>query len=281
MSCIADRVRRSLDRTQKRAGSAPIRLVGILLVGGARSAGAQGDPTIGPGQFPQFRNLSGLSGGGYGVDSQGYSSLSGPTAFSTPIAHVLGRSHLRLEIAKASFRLLPDFSGRGSNGTALISYGQTVGRLNILFSDMFKSGDLDQSYNCQIQYIPSPGAKWVGSIGVQDWNGNGGAAGTGVPGDNSVSRSVFGVVTYRWDTRENPVYLTLGAGRHRFRSLFGSVSYQVSGPMRTWAEYDGFGVNLGVLLTARTRRYGRPVELNTTLGLLRGKYFFFSVGTGF
>lgn len=40
-------------------------------------------------------------------------------------------------------------------------------------------------------------------------------------------------------------------------------------------------MNLGVLLTARTRRYGRPMELNTTLGLMRGKYFFFSVGAGF
>lgn len=126
MFSVAGRIRRFRDGARKRAGIAPILLAGMGLGIARQSAGAQGDPTIGPGQFPQFRNLSGLSGGGYGVDSQGYSSLSGPTAFSTPIAHVLGRGHFRLELAKASFGLFPNISGRGSNGTAVIAYGQTL-----------------------------------------------------------------------------------------------------------------------------------------------------------
>src|SRR5947209_20214071 len=53
------------------------------------------DPTAGPEHFPQFRNLSALAGSGFGADSKGYSTLSGPTALSTPVAPVLSHTQFR------------------------------------------------------------------------------------------------------------------------------------------------------------------------------------------
>ena len=62
------------------------------------------DPLDGFAQYPQFRNLSGLAGGGYGVDVEGRASLSGPTAFSTPVAYVMGHNQWRIVGATMSFQ---------------------------------------------------------------------------------------------------------------------------------------------------------------------------------
>jgi hypothetical protein len=245
-------------------------------------ASAQGrDPFAGPNQFPQFRNLSGLSGGGYGLDSQGYPSLSGATAFSTPIAYVLGHDRLWLALAKASFSLAPGFSGGDSNGTGVFSFGHTFGRFNLAFTDLIKSAHGDQAYNLQLGYVPSLDSSWGFSVGVQDWQGNGGAAGLGVPGDQLSARSLFGVVTYRVGLRPRPLYVSAGIGRHRFARLFGSLSYQLSRPLRVWLEEDGYGINTGILITHPLRIGSKPVEIYNTLGLLRGRYFVWSVGWTF
>jgi hypothetical protein len=239
------------------------------------------DPFLGANQFPQFRNLSGLAGGGYGLDSQGYPSLSGPTAFSTPIAYVLGHDHFWLSTAKASFSGLFSFGNGDSNGSGVISFGHTLGSFNIAFTDFIKSATFDQSYNLQIEYLPKRYSAWAISAGVQDWQGNGGAAGTGVPGDHASSRSIFGVVTYRLGLRPHPLYLSLGVGRHRFGRLFGSMSYQLARPIRVWLEEDGYGINTGLLFARRLRLGPGAAEFDTSIGLLRGRYFVLSVGVGF
>src|SRR4051812_501459 len=54
-------------------------VVSILIVcPAARRCFAQ-ESLAGPEKFPEFRNLSGLAGGGYGVDWRGYYALGGPT----------------------------------------------------------------------------------------------------------------------------------------------------------------------------------------------------------
>lgn len=245
-------------------------------------AEAQSDPTGGPFQYPQFRNVSGLSGAGYGLDSAGYPSFTGPTAFSTPVAPVLGHGRLVMSTDKTSFSLRPTFDGKRTNGTAFFTYGQTIGSFNIALSDMIKSTEFDQSYNFQIQYVPRRGAKWIASAGAQDVLGNGGSAGEGWPRyDRLSSRSLFGVVTYQADTGRSPVYISAGIGTRRFHSGFASVSYHVGGPLRTWVEHDGFGFNYGVLVTWKPIGFRSSSTVFTLVGLQRGRFFTLSTGIAF
>jgi hypothetical protein len=250
------------------------------LVAASRTA-AQRNPFSGPDQFPQFRNLSGLAGGGYGVDAGGNGSLAGATAYSTPIGYVLGHDQFRIGIAKLSYDSGPNWDNGHSNGKGIITFGHSFGQFNFTFTDLFKSLVLDQAYNLQIAYQPSTSAVLVPSIGVQDLLGHGGSAGIGNPTDNAISRSIFGVLTWRIDLPRRPLFLSAGGGNHRFSKGFASTSYQVAGPLRGWLEYDGWGFNEGFLLTYRTRVASKPMEFNADLGLVRGRYLAIAGVIGF
>src|SRR5258708_7812029 len=117
----------------------------------------QTDPTAGPERFPQFRNLSGLAGSGYGVDISGNPSLSGPTALSTPVAHVLGHNHIQISGGKMSFSGSPELSSSNSNGTAFAAFGASFGHVNLAGSVMFLSDLGDNVFNLQAQYVPAQG----------------------------------------------------------------------------------------------------------------------------
>lgn len=251
-----------------------------LMLASALPGLAQRDPTSGPNQFPQFRNLSGLAGSGYGVDIYGYRSLSGPVALSTPVAHTLGRGLVQLSGGALSFDSQPDLNGRDTNGSAFGTVGISFARFNLAGTFFVKSSSLDQVFNLQLQYIPDPGSKWVWSLGAQDIQGRGGASGESFPGDKKSSQSLFGVVTYRWDTPRSPIYISAGIGRHRFGRLFGSISHQILPPVRLWMESDGYGINYGILGAWRLGHGRRSSELTTSVGLIKGQYFIFSIGIG-
>lgn len=262
----------------------------LLLLSAPQVSQAQDrDPTTGYDRFPQFRNLSGLAGSGFGVDEKGYPSLSGPTAFSTPVAFVLGHDHARIVGGRASFTSGPDIFGNpngphGSNGSAFGMFGHTFGRYNVALTDMLISERLDQSFHLQVQYISSPNTPWTVSLGAQDIGGGGGASGFGFPGDSRLSRSLFSVATYRWDGLKglkNPLYVSGGIGTRRFRQGFGSVSYQFMNPLRGFLEHDGFGLNAGALFTTRSGAGRQSLEYTGMLAYQRLRYFVASVGIGF
>jgi len=246
----------------------------------AQSRGSR-NPFLGAEQFPEFRDFSALSGSTYGVDASGYVSLSGPTALSTPIAHVLGHGQFRLGGGFTSFNSSPAFRDHNSDGTFFGTYGQTVGRFNAAVSLMVLSIARNLSMNGQIQYVPAASSQWAASIGIQDWRGAGGSAGEAIAGDGRKSRSPFGVLTYRVDMLRSPVYLSAGVGLRRFQGGFGSVSYQVSQPVRVWMEHDGFGINSGVLLSWKTDRSTRSPEVNALIGLVKNRYLTLGGGMGF
>jgi hypothetical protein len=240
------------------------------------------DPTAGPEHFPQFRNLSALAGSGFGADSRGYSTLSGPTALSTPVGHVLGHNQFRIAGGKMSFDSSPTLSSSKSNGTFYLMYGATVGSVNIAISPMFLSDRLDKAFNVQAQLIPKEGSHIAFSVGVQDIDGTGGSAGEGFPAeDGRSSRSVFGVATYELPAAKIPVFVSAGIGSRRFRGGFASVSGQVVQPLRIYGEYDGFGLNEGLLLTWKAGKAKKSPEVNAGLGFVRGKYVALLAGLGF
>ena len=244
-------------------------------------ARAQGEPFLGKNKYPQFRQLSGLSGDGYGLDEEGRRSSGGATAFSTPIAYVLGHDQIQLGVSSESFTSAPAFGIGVANGKGVIAYGHTFGQFNIMASDLLKSHDLDQAYSLQVGITPAKHQRLAFAVGAQDVTGTGGSAGAGLPTDRSSSRSLFAVTTYRTEAWRHPLYLSAGIGTHRFAQAFASASSQLARPLRTWLEYDGWGFNEGILLTGHAGRGRAKTEFNGTLALIRGRYFTMAVGVGF
>ncbi len=238
--------------------------------------------------YPEFRGLSGLAGGSFGADAYGRPSLAAPTAYSTPTAHVLGHNRFRLSIDSISSRSGVRIGGAGYQGLTGM-FGTTLAHVNVAVSDIVLSGQGDQAFNLQAQYVPrlavaddaAVGPPLAFSIGVQDVGGGGGSAGIELPGDSRSSRSVFGVATYRLGAQERSPYVSAGLGTRRFANGFASASYQVLGPVRAWIEHDGFAINFGALTTWQTKVSGRPFEANLQIGVVDGRYMTMGAGIGF
>lgn len=239
------------------------------------------DPFLGYHYYPQFRNLSGLSGGGYGVDASGYPSLSGPTALATPVAPTMGRDTFRIVGGKMTFNRVFDLNNKESNGSLALAYGHTFGSFNVMVSTMFLSAIFDNAINVQVQYIPRGDAKLIPAVGIQDVFGTGGASGQDLPSDGDSSQSIYGVLTYRIDNRFHPLYISWGIGTHRFSQTFASGSLQLFRPLRGFLEYDGFGFNGGFLLTLKTSNHRKAPEVTANFGLIRAHYLYIGGGIGF
>lgn len=252
-----------------------------LLLLAISASRAQRDPLAQPDRFPEFRNLSGLAGGGYGVDVDGRPSLSGPVALSTPTAHVLGRDHLYFTTERTSLVNQPELRDSLTNGTLAVTYGHTFNRLNVSVTDMIINALGKQVFNIQAQLIPTPASRWVGSIGVQDfiWGG-GGSSGYLIPGDTRSSRSVFGVLTYRLPCARH-IYVSAGIGTRRFRQGFASASCQILNPLRVYVEHDGFGINAGALASCRFGHGRSSTEFGLRVGVLQQRWITVGSTLGF
>jgi hypothetical protein len=256
--------------------------VGVVLVAFVGIANAQKSPFIGKNEFPQFRQISGLSGGGYGLDADGWGSLDGATAFSTPLGIALGHDQFRIDGADTAFSLnhLPRGISNDPRGTAkaFLSYGHSFGELNFAYTYFVKSGEGDSVTNLQVSYSRGRTYDPAVSFGVQDLVGNGGSAGQGIPGDSETSRSFFGALTVPVALNGEPLFLSGGYGSRRFQKGFASASYRFWGPFRGWTEYDGFGINEGLLVGYRSRGLTEDgakqhaFEADLLLGFIRGRY---------
>jgi len=261
-----------------------ITAVGVAFASLLGLANAQKNPFVGANEFPQFRQISGLSGGGYGLDLDGWGSLEGATAFSTPLGISLGHDQFRLGGNDTAFSInhLPNTVSDSHYGTgkAFITYGHSFGQLNATYSYFVKSGAGDAVTNLQLSYSSGKANEPSLSVGVQDIVGNGGSAGQGVTGDSETSRSIFGAVTVPVAfTSGPPLYLSGGIGSRRFDKGFVSASYRVLYPVRLWTEFDGFGFNEGLLFAYRSSNgvneegnKQHAFEADLLLGFIRGRY---------
>lgn len=262
-----------------------ILIVGVLWVSVAVPAFGQ-NALAGPDQFPQFRTLSGLSGGGYGLDWNGWGSLSGPTAYSTPISYVLGHDQFRLTGAETYFNARP-ISDSSTTGKASLMYGHSFSRYNVAASYFVKSGKLDHALNVQVQMSPDTALGVSYSIGVQDIRGHGGSSGQFFVGDTRTSRSVFGAATIPVQIGKTLAYVSGGVGTRRFQKGFGSVSCPVARSIRLWVEHDGYAFNEGFLIgyTAKGSdqepRRSKRFEADLVLGLVKSRYPTVALTVGF
>lgn len=231
--------------------------------------------TLGRRQYPQFRVISGLPGGGYGVLKDGRTSIEGAAALATPIGYTLS-SHGAFSVFSTSrdanpFRFDTHRGEVGNNGSLTFSYGSSFAGWHGSASFFLLSTSGDSVFSFQVS-PPLPGRVGV-SAGVQDIASSGGSSAEGVSDGGASSRSFYGVATYDFGAG---TYGSLGFGDVRWKGFFGNVSTGITKRLRATAEYDGFSFNGGLLYgTGRLGFLGGKAgkaEGTVFLGAVMGKY---------
>lgn len=242
----------------------------------------------GPGQFPQFRSMSGLPGSGFGVLPDGRVDASGAWSLSTPIAYSLQPWQFVFGAGSLSpnkgLRFLDTSSGESKgNGTAQFMVGLPLGRYGTAtYTLVVLSGKLDNASNFTWTPPGQTGPVRFG-FGVQDLGGGGGTQGEGPGGaDPGNSRSYFGVATW-----EGPrgFHASLGVGSTRFDGVFGNASANLTDRLKAVAEFDTFNWNVGLGYDlgrlGSSPREGHDLGASMFLGLVRGRYAYWSVNVRF
>jgi len=240
--------------------------------------------------YTSFRGISGLGGGGFGIGSDGKITLRGATALSTPIGYTLGPRQWFVYGSNLSSTLSPRFPSRidfqndatrNSNGSAglMASWGTPLGTIAV--GGVLTTGDLDSSLNVQIQPAGQNGSTKI-SIGVQDLfstsAANNGAIQQQLGGGNSTSPFVVASTSLGRDA-----YVSYGLGLNRFKGAFGSLSVPV-GPVQGFIEYDTFNWNFGLTSRIWHKEYDLGIREQSawlSAGVVRGKYFYWSIGFAF
>lgn len=252
--------------------------LGFSLIGLALVSGAWGQSELaGKQQYPQFRGLSGLPGGGFGVLPSGRPGSLGAAALATPVGYTLGRGSFAAGIFNTGstnnpFRFDSDERGNHSNGSAfgMAGFGHRGCRLTI--SGMVLSSAGDSELN--LQFSPPAIGKLGIAAGVQDVFDVAGASGEAIDLQRHFSsRSLYVVGTYEV---ARGTFVSIGKGDRRFEGVFGNVSAPISDRLRAMVEHDGFNFNGGFFYN--TGKIGSSLndmnvlEANVFLGLVRGKY---------
>jgi hypothetical protein len=217
-------------------------------------------------RFPDFRFISGLPGGGYGVTPEGAPGFNGATQISIPVAYT--PSGCSFIAAAHVGQLTDDFEldlyGDKVNGNLTLAIGLGDPGKGWYLADMETSSAWESSYNIQKQVQAStdkrPGIA-VGLLDILDQRefsanqGDGGARSLYVVGTKEVGRS------------DRPTYVTLGVGTGRFHNRpFGGVSHRLCERAAGMVEYDGYSGNIG----ASVSLLPDPAERDHNLTLLVG-----------
>jgi hypothetical protein len=238
------------------------------------------------GQYSQFRNISGLPGGTFGVNRDGSPGIGGAMSLSTPIAYSLGGGHFAGALANTSydsrFRTMTkakrnDF-GFKSNGTAtgMAGVSTPIGKITVGMS--VASGAFENSYS--LLYTPKQNnGKITFGFGAEGLFAAGGFIGPGLHSDVDRASSVFAVATAELG---DGLYASVGTGTARFSKGFVNASYGIGGRFRAIVEHDGFGWNYGVGAEIAKIRTGKgAIRLNGFAGMVQGRYAFWSMGFSF
>ncbi len=252
----------------------------LLVLPGSTGAQAQSTPTTGPYSYHEMQTLSGLSGGSLGVDAQGYVSLSGPIAFSTPVANTLGHNHFWVGYGQYSYKSYPVLSDRNSNSSLVAMYGTTLGRrVNMSVAANIVDTRGNTAADLQFQYIPTANEHIAYAVGIAD------LFDTLKSYDNAGRRvssfSPFGVATYGTSLGRYAVNLSAGTGMRRFAPLFGSATLQIAHPLRLWSEQDRYGNVTGLTFGSKLGNGSHSAPFTLSLGLAHGRYAISQLGIGF
>ncbi len=270
-----------------------LRFASLTIVALALSSASFADSKLtGYHRYPQFRGLSGLPGGGFGVNRYGQPDFRGAMAYSTPVAYglkdwrvVVGGSFVSKN-GTFSFSENTNTSNDTGNGTGQFLVGVPIDKFGELtVGYMVLSTEGDGAFNFQWS-PPNQKGDVHFAVGVQDLRGNGGASGTNVKGDLDNSTSFYGVGT--WQANEK-TFLSLGAGTKRFGGVFGSASYQLHTNVKAFAEYDHFNWNFGLAFNPFSRQLKeetwysneKRTELTMQVGVVAGRHAYWALNFSF
>jgi hypothetical protein len=198
----------------------------------------------GKGQYPQSRSLSGLSGGGRALRSDGVPSTKGALALSTPIAYTIADSTAVViggtTSADGSLRWFDGaVASNGSNGSAALVFGTSFGDVRAGVS-LVQTSRLSEDRVVHLQLSPIRSTDRLRlAAGAQDLLDQT----VTTPDYFESTRSLFVVASY---DAGSTVFLSAGIGTKRFANGFASASAPLFGPARFVVENDGFGWNYGV-----------------------------------
>ncbi|HLO98601.1 MAG TPA: hypothetical protein VK171_08395 [Fimbriimonas sp.] len=239
---------------------------------------ADGTELLGPNRFPQFRDMSGLTGSGFAVDANGFVTTRGAISLSTPIGYTLASGKWAVGFAsrshnsKFAFINSDNATANKSDGTGQIMRGWKVGNGNMALSSMWLSTELDSVQHIQWSPYITNDQAWGWSVGIHNWTQRGHAAGDSNPAaDAKNSLSVF-FATTKMVGEDN--YLTLGVGTTRYKGLFGSYCHQLTDRSKFFIENDTFNFNYGLSygIPMKYKSFdGADAHLFLTAGFVRGK----------
>ena len=238
----------------------------------------------GPGQFPQFRDMAGLSGNGFGVLRDGRIGIRGALSLSTPIAHVIGNNQAVVGLSGRSvdtqFRWINTTTtdqSQKADATGQLMYGVTTPYGNIAYTHLVVSAFFDSVINLQFQ--PKLNCEKLAlSVGVHNLADRPHAAGDTFLEDQALSRSWFVVGTYELGEGN---FVSLGKGDVRYKGVFGSVNAQIGNSYKGFAEYDSFNWNYGVVYGTALGKGKRPTNLFITAAMVAGKHATWAINFSF
>lgn len=233
------------------------------------------------GQYPQYRTVSGLPGGGFGVLPNGKVNSTGAMALSTPIAYSLSKDQYVIVVASTSydknFRFIRDDLDINveANGTFAFLLGFTTSYGDISYTWSLLSGVLDGVTH--LQWTPNKQKGPIKyAVGVQDLFGDGGSKADSVPGKDSLSRSIYVVATAECLPG---LYASIGTGERRFKGHFFNLSYNLNSKVKLLAEYEGAKYNYGIAYSNSIGKStpNKSPQIQIYLGMFAGKYATWSI----
>lgn len=238
----------------------------------------------GPGNYPQFRSMSGLPGSGFGVTVDGKVDLRGAMSLSSPIGYSLSDWEAVVAIGNLSADRKPSFPRRNErvlqgNGTGTAMLGIPLGAYgSATVSHMVLSNRGDFATNV-VWSPPRQHGPVRFVVGVQDASGQGGTRGEGPDGqDPGESRSYFAAAT--WHASER-THVGFGIGDTRFRNGFANVSQTIGDRTKAILEHDGYNWNLGLAFDIPFGAGKRGSGVTLTGGLFRGDFAYWSAAFRF
>jgi hypothetical protein len=195
------------------------------------------------GGYADFRDHSGLPGGGYGVSTDGRVGFAGAVQLSIPIGYTPGAGEYAAAGSATKEGGIPtDIGDDDVNSTLASGFGTTIRGHELWIADMEIGSGGWSAYNVQLRVLSERGTRPGVSIGVVDvLNGT-----PSFTTPDHGARSCFVAATRQLGDAEHPVWGTLGLGDGRFHDrLFAGISYQATPRWKAMAEYDGWGVNVG------------------------------------